>query len=129
MLAITIRHYASAMQCVNQSVILFCLHGVHPRRFCLPKQVSHLHFVINGIRSICCNWSKFRGITALSLPQTAIIIYPFVPTCPVNLTLGATAVHMLIKATGSCFKISVFTCIGCCDLLVQDSKKIQYVFM
>lgn len=94
------------MQCVNPSIILFYLHGLHPCRFCLPRQVSHLQFVINGVRNIYCKWSKFRGITPRSLPPKAIIIFLSMPTSPMTLTLGATAVHMLLKATGSCFQIS-----------------------
>lgn len=63
---------------VCQPIILFYLHGVHPCRFCLPRQVSHLQFPINGTRNIYCNCSKFREITPLSLPQTTTIIFPSV---------------------------------------------------
>ena len=73
-LAITICHYASAMHCVNPSIIFFYLHGAHPCRFCLPRQVSQ--FVINGVRNIYCNWSNFGGISPRYPPEQQSSSFP-----------------------------------------------------
>lgn len=102
--AITMCHYARAMQCVSLTIILFYLHGVHPCRFCLPRQVSHLQFLINGLRNIFCNCSKFRQIIPPLLPQTTTIIFP---SSPVTAGLGSRAAYLMqLKAIGSCSQIS-----------------------
>lgn len=128
-LAITMCHHARAMQCVSLSVILSYLHGVHPCRFCLPRQVSHLQFLVNGVRNIDCNCSKFREITPLS-PAPNNNIFPSV-SCDSS-SWKQSCIHDAAKGNGQLFSNiwgTAFSCIRCCGLLFHDSKKIQCLFL